>query len=485
MDLIREKRETIIKENNTAQERLNGILENLPKSSEVLEITEQNVLSGDLDFSVLQELGMGNVTTIILSEGEVTSIVGLPTNLKKLVCSHNLLTVIENLPTTLENLNISFNYLDSIDIGSLEVLESLNISHNRIEKLSNLPKTLSELLINDNKLGSLDLKEITNLKTLNISNNPITLIENLPEGIVDFVMENTPNIEFRNSDLGSLTTEEERQSKKEKEEEDEQQLSYEESLTEFFRLKNEYQTKVRKMKRDAYKKGSTKRMSRELVLSVKPACIHCKRPVGTLFSERIDNKYTILCGDKENPCKLNVQIFNGGNERTIETLELFGEELDTIKEKIIRQKLDTIFNYVSEEKSVEMFKKELDLYNSDSIIYKELLDTYVQQYHDPRKKEQINKKNENIFTLNEKIKELLNEYKKTGNPELLRLAVRIQIKEIYPEIRNRRMLENEVVELDREMVGQKEILSIFKYPIEISKIINNTGEKARVIKWEI
>ena len=90
-----------------------------------------------------------------------------------------------------------------------------------------------------------------------------------------------------------------------------------------------------------------------------------------------------------------------------------------------------------------------------------------------------------VSLLNEKIKELLNEYKKTGNPELLRLAVRIQIKEIYPEIRNRRMLENEVVELDREMVGQKEILSIFKYPIEISKIINNTGEKARVIKWEV
>ena len=66
MDLIKEKRETIIKDNNTAQERLNDILENLPKSSEVLEITEQNLLHGDLDFSVLQELGMGNITTIIL-----------------------------------------------------------------------------------------------------------------------------------------------------------------------------------------------------------------------------------------------------------------------------------------------------------------------------------------------------------------------------------------------------------------------------------
>ena len=485
MDLIKEKRDTIIKDNNTAQERLNSILENLPKSSEVLEITEKNLLHGDVDFSVLQELGMGNITTIILNEGEVTSIVGLPSNLKKLECSHNLLTVIENLPTTLENLNISFNYLESIDISALEVLQSLNISHNRIKKLINIPTTLTELLINDNQFGSLDLKYLINLKTLHISNNPITLIENLPEGIVDFTMENTSNIEFRNSDLGSLATEEEQQSKKEKEEEGKQQLTYEEALSEFFRLKNEYETKLRKMKRDAYRKAPTKKMGRELVLSVKPQCIHCKRPVGTLFSDRIDNKYTILCGDKENPCKLNVQIFNGGSEHVLDTLVLFDEELQTIKEKIIRQKLDTIFNYVSEDKSVEMFKKELELYNSYSIIYKEIIDRYVEQYHDPHKKEQIKKKNENIFILNEKVKELLEEYKNTENPELLRIAVRMQIKEIYPEIRNRRMLENQVVELDKEMVGQKEIISIFKYPIEITAIINNSGEKPRVIKYDI
>ena len=485
MDLIKEKRETIIKDNNTAQERLNDILENLPKNSEVLEITEQNLLHGDLDFSVLQELGMGNITTIILSEGEVTSIVGLPINLKKLECSHNLLTLIENLPITLENLNISFNYLESIDISALEVLQSLNISHNRIKKLLNIPKTLTELIINDNQFGSLDLKELTNLKTLNISNNPITLIENLPEGIDNFTMENTSNIEFRNSDLGSLTTEEEQQSRKEKEEEDKQKITYDESLIEFFRLKNEYETKLRKMKREAYRKAPTKKMGRELVLSVKPQCIKCKRPVGTLFSARIDNKYTILCGDKENPCKLNVQIYNGGNEHVMDTLVLFGEELETIKEKIIQQKLDTIFNYISEDKSVEMFKKELDLYNSYSIIYKEIIDLYVEQYHNPNKKEQIKKKNENIFILNEKVKELLEEYKKTENPELLRIAVRMQIKEIYPEIRNRRMLENQVVELDREMIGQKEIISIFKYPIEITDIINNSSEKPRVIKWEL
>ena len=491
MDLIKENRETIIRDNNTAQDRLNEILENLPKSSEVLEIPEKGLLHGDLDFSVLLEMGMGNITSIILGEGEVTSIIGLPANLKKLDCSHHLLVELENLPITLETLIISHNYLETINISALQVLHTLNISHNRINKIESLPPTLTEILLNYNKLGSLDLSGITNLKTLNISNNPITVIENLPEGVANFTMENTPSIEFRNSALDSVKSVEEEESIKEKNEGEKQQINYEEALSEFFRLKNDYETKIRKMKRDAYRKGPTKKISRQAVLSVKPQCIHCKRPVGTIFSNRTDNKYTILCGDTVNPCKLNVQIFNGSNKLLSYMLEIFKEDLDGIKERIIRNKLNTIFNYNSENMSVELFKKELELYNSDSIIYKEYFDEYIENFHNPYNKEQIIKKNENIFMLNEKVKGLLEEYVKTENPEVLRMAVRIQINEIYPEIRNRRMLENEVVELNREIVGHKEILSIFKYPIEISKIIsgiysvNNISEKPRVIKYEI
>ena len=90
-----------------------------------------------------------------------------------------------------------------------------------------------------------------------------------------------------------------------------------------------------------------------------------------------------------------------------------------------------------------------------------------------------------VFNLNEKVKNLTEEYLKTENPEILRLMVRTQINEIYPEIRNRRMLENEVVELDSEIVKNRQIFSIFKYPIEVSKIFKIIGEEPRVIKYEI
>lgn len=483
MDLIKEKRDEVIQQNNTAQDRLLSILENLPKSLEVLEITEE--LHGDLDFSVISALEMGNLTSIVLAKGEVTSIRGLPNNLLILNCADNYLTGLENLPITLKTLNIAHNYLEKIEIGALEVLETLHISYNRITKLENFPSTLTELVCDNNQLESLDLKGLENLKILNISNNPITLIENLPEGVAQFTMENTPNIEFRNSDLGSLRSEEQIESQKNKENEEKQKKSYDETLAEFFRLKQEYETKVRKMKRDAYHKAPTRKLGKLAAVSVKPPCINCKRPVGTLFSNRADNKYTILCGDGENPCKLNVQIFNGGNSYFEDLLYTFREHLDEIKERIIRQKLDTIFSYVSEDKSIELFKKDLETYNSDSNIYKELLDVYTGYYHNKENAELLDKKNQAIFALNEKVQRLLEEYQHTENPELLRLAVRIQINEIYPEVRNRRMLQNEVVELESKLVSNKEIFSIFKYPINLSKLDYNAGELPRVMKYEM
>jgi hypothetical protein len=481
MDLILEKRDAVITENNTAQNRLLDILENLPKSSEVLEISEE--LHGDLDFSIIKDFEMGNLKSIILNKGEITSIIGLPNNIIKLVCANNFLMLLENLPITLEILNISYNYLEKIDIGYLQVLQTLNISHNRITELTNIPTTITELLCDNNKLGEINLIGLENLKILNISNNPITIIENLPEGVVQFTMENTPNIEFRNSALDAIRSQEDIESNKEKDNNDKQQINYKEALSEFFHLKQEYETKVRKMKHDAYNKAPTKKLGRTAVLSVKPACIHCKRPVGTIFSNRIDNKYTILCGDNENPCKLNVQIFNGGGTYFEDLLYTFRDHLDEIKVRIIRQKLDTIFSYVSEEKSIELFKKELQTYNSDSNIYKELLDVYTDYYHNKQNKEKAIKKNQIIFGLNEKVQLLMEEYEQTQNPELLTLAVRTQINEIYPEIRNKRMLENEVTELDSKLVSNKEIFSIFKYPIEISKLDYHVGEQPRVINY--
>jgi len=215
-------------------------------------------------------------------------------------------------------------------------------------------------------------------------------------------------------------------------------------------------------------------------LSVKPPCINCKRPVGTIFSNRIDNKYTAICGDKGNPCNLNIKIFNGKTINLPYILKIYQEEITDIKDTIIRQKLDTLFSYTTEEKSVELFKKELDTYNANSKIYIDLLNRYNELYDNKHTKEMVQKKSDEIFIIIEKIRDLLKEYETTENPSILKTAMDMQIKDLYPEIRNLKLLKNEVVELNESDNG---IFSVFNYPVALNNIDHVFGEKATVIKF--
>ena len=103
-----EQREDIIKDNNTAQNQLLSVLENLTKSSKELKIDE--ALFGDLDFSILKEQGYGNIKSIILADGQITNIDGLPAGLLHFECPNNLLITLDDLPSSLKSLKILLDF---------------------------------------------------------------------------------------------------------------------------------------------------------------------------------------------------------------------------------------------------------------------------------------------------------------------------------------------------------------------------------------
>jgi len=145
---MEEQREEIIKENNTAQDKLISILETMTKSSKELHIDE--ALFGDLDFAVLKELGYGNIKTIVLKDGQITNIDKLPDGLLHFECTGNLLITLEELPSSLKHLHVSNNHLTKLDISNLAELQTLVISHNKIAGLEKIPHTLRELICDNN-----------------------------------------------------------------------------------------------------------------------------------------------------------------------------------------------------------------------------------------------------------------------------------------------------------------------------------------------
>jgi hypothetical protein len=232
------------------------------------------------------------------------------------------------------------------------------------------------------------------------------------------------------------------------------------------------------MKKKIYTEEPNKKLAKKQILQLKPKCIKCKRPVGTIFSNgKEKNRYSATCGDPDpnTKCSLNIVIFTGTHNNLEYILNIFKNEIDELKDTIIQQKLDTLFNYLSEEASVALFKKELQNYTENGEIYKTLLDNYNSLYNNKEKQQAIINKLGDIFKLIENNRVLLEDYNKTGNREILSTALDLQVKELAPEIRNLRMLKHGIMEMDQE--------KLVRYPVTLEKTDHLSGEPPRVIKF--
>ena len=444
MNIIRAEREDVIVNNNIGTQQIRDVLENTNKLITSLDFLEP--LHGDLDFSVVKELGFGMVREIRIPKGNVTSIVNLPDNINKFSCIQNLLVSLENLPETLEEINVNNNYIGELKLKNLKNLKIVHMASNRITGISRLPPSLVELHCENNSLlETMHLGGLNLLKVLHISNTGIHIIIDYPEGVADFERENTPGIEFRNAVELPIH----RTNKQDKDDADiRRNKDYIEALNDYFELKNTYETNLSKARHKIFNKKKKGKLEAKMV---KIPCVKCKRPVGTIFQTQ-DNKHIAICGDTANPCKLDIQIYTGVLDMYKNMMYDDKQEMEVYKQKMMRNKLDTLFGYVNEEESTIEFKDSLSEYNSESRMYQTLADKHDEIYNNTIKNESIEKKNEAIFKLNESVKTLFIEYKETSNIELLKEGVRTQYEQINAESRNLRMLKYDVMEMDKQVL---------------------------------
>jgi hypothetical protein len=396
MEFIHERIAEINQE-NTAQSDLETFLHTVSKQTSKLMISEE--WSGELDFAVLSQKGFHNIEEIEIYKANIIRLKNLPMNLKKLVCNDNLLTSLSDLPSSLVELNVANNYLETIDIGSLNNLAILLVSNNQLKELGPFGNELEVLECERNHLASLDLLPCKKLKKLHCSGNPLLVLKDPPVSLVDFAMDNNPLTEIQ------------QRHRKVDSKEVERKVDYAEAIQSYFKMKAAYEEKERNAAKRAYEKQGERGRKRPL-----PPCVNCKRKVGTVFS--LKNKiYRAICGDIKEPCSLNIQIFGGRASNRIQTLYHFKEQLEELKEVIIRQKMDTLFQYVNEKESAALFKKNLEEYHSTNVLFKEMLETHEEIYDSPYKRELIQRKEVEIYEIMRQIRELLSEYKKKVQAE--------------------------------------------------------------------
>lgn len=353
MSMITELRESVLQNNNTAQEELNGIISRMNPNSR--KIVVSNALHGELDLSILNKEGFNHIEEIDLAEGEITEIANIPDSVRILRCPNQLLINLSNLPPKLNELHCEYNYISLFDGSKLPELKKLNISHNQLENISNVPKHLEELYCTNNKLKIINLVGNSDLKVLHVSENPTLVIEHIPHSLIDLKSDNSPFVKRSYEDDTHIVS---RPIEKMNDKHTKEKINYLEALHFYMQTKKSYEEKLLKMKKDAYYSAKTKSLAKRAVSQIKPKCINCKRPVGTIFSLKND-KYTAICGDTNlsTKCNLNIELYRGYWSDETSILYLYKNEMDKSKETIIRQKLDTLFQYVDERTSSNRFKK--------------------------------------------------------------------------------------------------------------------------------
>ena len=481
MNIIIEKRDSILRENNSAQNYFESIIENL--SDSIPELTVNEPLHGDLDLSILERFS--NIHTISFGQGELTSIKNIPKSVKKLQCSQNMLIGFENIPDELEELICDKNFIEELRFANHSKLNILHAEDNKLTELKDLPKGLVEIYVDNNQIKLINFAGSTAVKVLHANNNPIDYISNVPPTLIDVQTSNYPTIES----LGENRAEPQ---------ESHQSLEYNETLRDYFKLKSKYDTTLHELRKEAYdeaiyKHKKNKKEAKRIVATIKPKCVNCKRPVGTIFSRK-DEHYTAICGDTnlETKCSLKIDIFRGDTSSFESMFYLFKDQSERLKDKIILQKLHTLFGYIDQRKSVSLFEKALKEYNEDSAIYRELLEKYNNIYYDDAKKLEIVEKTAAIFETMNAILKINEDYQADPtNIELLHDAMDMQIKILQPQIENLRRLKYPIMEapttIDHVGVGGtiKVETKLLQTHYELRDLYDNAGEKPRVIHYRM
>jgi hypothetical protein len=156
--------------------------------------------------------------------------------------------------------------------------------------------------------------------------------------------------------------------------------------------------------------------------------------------------------------------------------------MDKKKEAIIKQKMDTLFNYISEKDSVKQFKVELEEYATDSKMYADLIKKRDELHHNVETELAIRKDTKEMYRLVDEIKHNIKEYEKTKNKETLRYSVGLYKNELTPILQHLRLKKYGIMETDVSAEGETRLV---QYKIPLHKMDFTFGEPARVIKYSI
>jgi hypothetical protein len=222
-----------------------------------------------------------------------------------------------------------------------------------------------------------------------------------------------------------------------------------EALNEYFKLKQNYETQITANKKKIINNPTlSNREKRSEYLKLKPKCINCKRPGGTIFktnvilSDEADayREHNATCGIISNPCGLKIKIKCVKTELITDILKETENEIKKIKNDIIDDKNKSLFGYLTTETVLENF----ELLKESITLYSELYEEYLEKYNsiidNHETKIELEESITNSYIQINEIKDCIKKNKETDNIKYISDAINIYDTTLIPTLNKIRNL---------------------------------------------
>jgi hypothetical protein len=217
-----------------------------------------------------------------------------------------------------------------------------------------------------------------------------------------------------------------------------------ESLNEYFKLKQKYEAAIAANKKRIINNPTlSKREKRSEFMKLKPKCISCKRPGGSVFKILFNDEdstvesyreYNATCGIISNPCNLKIKIRCGRTEFISDILKSMEDAVKEIKNEIIDDKNKLLFGYLKTEEALDKFDYSKEDVSSYSSLYEEYLIKYNNIVDNEDKKRELEEAITNSYIQINQIKECIKKSDETGNKTFISDAIQIYDTTLIPTL---------------------------------------------------
>jgi len=220
-------------------------------------------------------------------------------------------------------------------------------------------------------------------------------------------------------------------------------MSANDAFNEYYKLKNKYESDYNKDKQKIIKnKQMSWKEKRNEFKQLKPKCINCKRPVGTIFSIKKSGEpnddfreLKAICGSLSEPCTLNINVNAGVTYNIMDHIKELEKDIENYKNEIIEYKNKLLFGYTKTETVVENFDKIKEAINDTSFLlninYEHMFDVVDNKITN----ETISKLKEEIYILINEIKMSIKKFDSTENLQFVRDSVVIYINQLESKLK--------------------------------------------------